>query len=296
MDERPMLAMPSTGASGRRPLRLEDLVNRGWMLDTKMDGERAFSRYGRLVNRNGVSITAVFPEVSMPKDHWFDGEIVPLDGKFETILTRSQQSNPAKIKRLAEQHPCQFVAFDFLDRADEGHDYMTRRIDLERALDGGTSGHPITPVGAHVEFFKNVADLGMEGVIAKRPASAYRFGARSKDWIKFKVLHRISMVAIGYQLGNGHRAHFGSMKLALIGPEGPVTGPGEGWRVGSGFTEADTIDLKKRLDAGEFFTVEIEVLNRTSEGALRFPVYKGIRTDVPVHECLVDQVDALPTC
>lgn len=295
MNERPMLAWPSTGAGARRALRLEDLLERKWILDTKMDGERAFSRYGRLINRNGVNITSLFPEVSMPKDHWYDGEIVAMDGTFETVLLRGQQSSPARIKRLVEQHPCQYVAFDFLDRADEGQDYMTRRVDLESSLDLGV--HPVTPVGDRIEFFDAVAKLGMEGVIAKRPTSAYRFGIRSKDWVKFKVLHRISMVAVGYNPGNGQRAHFGAMKLALIGPNGPVTGPDDSpWRVGSGFTEPDTYDLKKRLDAGEFFVVEIELLNITRDGALRFPVYKGIRSDLTIHDCLIEQLEGLPTC
>jgi len=295
MIDTPMLAHPSTGAGGRRIYTVEELVARGWTLDLKVDGVRAFGRYGRLVNRENVDIAARFPEISVPDNHWLDGEIVALDGSFETTLIRDKQVTPAKIKKLAESHPCQFVAFDILNDTIDGRpSYAHRRAMLESKA--SKHGWTITPTGGDMGFFHHTRDLEMEGVIAKRPTSTYQFGRRSKDWIKFKHLHRITMVAVGYDLGNGARSHFGAMKLALIGPEGATRGPGDGWRVGTGFSDKEILDLKRRLDAGELFAVEIEVLNRTKDGALRFPAYKGIRSDVPVHTCLVDQVDGLPTC
>lgn len=300
INELPMLATPSTGSSGRRPIRIEELVDRGWILDTKLDGVRAFARYGRLLNREGVDITSRFPEVTVPHDHWLDGEIVALDGSFETVQRRDKQVTPAKIKRLAQDMPCIFVAFDILDDHEERPAYDARRVALEHLLkvegEHRAVGWGITPIGRDMAFFERVREQKMEGVIAKRPASRYTFGKRSLDWVKFKNLHRITMVAVGYERGNGARAHFGAMNLALVGPDGPTRGPGDGWRVGSGFTDKDTWELKRALDDGQLFAVEIEVLNRTSDGALRFPVFRGIRTDVPVHQCLVDQVDELPTC
>jgi bifunctional non-homologous end joining protein LigD len=293
MDERPMLATASTG---QRAVPIEDLLAKRWVADTKLDGVRCFGRNGRLINRNGVKINDRYPEVEVPTGHWFDGEIVAVDGTFETTLLRDQQVNPARIKRLAETHPCRFVAFDLLDRAEEGHPYNTRRIDLERVA--AVTGVTTTPIGDDLLFVKGVKDLGMEGVIMKRPGSRYRFGVRSTDWVKYKNVHRISMVAVGYEPGTGHRSHFGSLKLALVAPDGhPVTGPEDSpWRVGSGFKIPETYKLKDRLDAGELLVVEVEVLNRTSEGALRFPVYRGIRQDVEPIDCTLGQLDAVPTC
>jgi bifunctional non-homologous end joining protein LigD len=294
MIELPMMAIPSTGSSGRHPIRLEDVVSRGWVLDLKLDGVRSFNRYGRLINREGTDITHRYPELEIPTDLWLDGEIVAADGTFETTLIRDQQSTPAKIKRLALQHPCKFVAFDLLDRAEDGRPYASRRLDLEQVAT--TTGVAITPTGDDVAFFDKVAELGMEGVIAKRPSSRYHFGRRSRDWVKFKVLHRVSAVAIGYVPGQGQRKHFGSMRLAFIGPDGPMIGPEpDGWRVGSGFTDKDTWDLKRRLDDGELMVVEVECTARTKDNGLRFPVYKGIRSDVPLTQCTIDQVEALPT-
>lgn len=290
----PMLATPSTGASGRHPVLLEDLVKRGWIQDTKLDGVRSFGRHGSLINREGVDITYRYPEVTVPDDLWLDGEIVAVDGKFETTLLRDQQSKAARIKILAERHPCRFVAFDLLGTSAGEIDnlsYADRRARLETAAQHRE--FPITPISTDLDFFDQVAALGMEGVIAKQPMARYQFGKRSKDWVKFKVLFRITAIAVGYLPGQGQRADFGSMRLALVGSDGQVAEVG---RVGSGFTERDIRMLKERLDAGQFFPVEIECTARTKDNALRFPVYKGIRTDVPITDCTWDQVEALPTC
>lgn len=289
-----MLAIPSTGASGRHPIALESLIKRGWTLDVKLDGVRAFSRYGVLVNREGVDITHRYPEISrniLPQDVWLDGEIVAEDNSFETTLRRDAQSSPAKIKRLAEEHPCKFVAFDYLDRAEEGRSYANRRADLESIRDWLTI--PITPIGHDLDFFNRTRELGMEGVIAKRPESRYHFGRRSKDWVKFKHLHRVSAIALTYQPGNGQRVHFGAIELAMFEPDGTAVSVG---RVGSGFTDAQTWDLKRRIDNDGPFVVEIECLNVTKERTLRFPVFKGIRSDMALTDCTTDQLDTLPTC
>ena len=39
---------------------------------------------------------------------------------------------------------------------------------------------------------------------------------------------------------------------------------------------------------------EIEALNLTSHGTLRFPVFRGLRSDIAPLACTVDQLDSLP--
>ena len=65
--------------------------------------------------------------------------------------------------------------------------------------------------------------------------------------------------------------------------------------VGTGWTESEGSLLKKRLDVGELFLVEIEALNRTHQNALRFPVFRGERTDLPISAASADQLALLPT-
>lgn len=285
VDLRPMLASPSTGAGGRHAINVRTLVESGdWALDLKLDGIRAVSPGNHwLYNRQGVDITDRFPEIKLP-GLWLDGEIVSLDGKFETVARRDKQTSKASIKRSAEAHPCRFVAFD---HPGVRSDWGIRRSTLERNHEG-----PITPVGYDLDFMERVRALGMEGVIAKRLASRYQHGKRSPDWVKFKFLHRVSCLVAGYEPGNGSREHFGAMKLALINETGKVVPVG---KVGSGFTQNDTVMLKTMLDNGEGFLIaEIECLNVTSGGTLRFPVYRGLRYDIPLQDCTTAQLDTIP--
>lgn len=289
MIQLPMLAISSTGASGRPAMDLDRLIARGYLLDTKLDGVRSFAKYGRLINREGVDITHRYPELDIPSDHWFDGEIVALDGSFETALLRDQQSSPAKIKRLSESKPCRYVAFDLLDRMEET--YIERRSRLEDVQDANPD-LILTPISSDRSLFDLTRDLGMEGVIAKRPGSRYRFGKKSPDWVKFKHLHRVTCIVVDYTEGTGARKHFGAMELLMLRDEQPVSVG----RVGSGFTERDIPDLKARLDRNETLVIEVECTARTSGGQLRFPVYRGIRSDVPLNACSADQIDTLPAC
>ena len=298
----PMLAVPSTGASGRDPLCYEDLIATGqWIGDTKVDGIRAFLRWDgaepTFTNRHGVDVTRRFPELQAmklgPEPLWLDGEIVALDGRFETVLTRDKQGKGASIQRLSVSHPCRFMAFDVPEYAT--WTFMDRRTALEELLDGRTGPRiALTVVSDAPNFLDLTREAGLEGVIAKRKNSTYHFGRRSKSWVKFKNLHRLTALVSGYTAGTGQRQRtFGALNLMLVDDQGQLVPIGT---VGSGFSEREIHELKARLDSGEVLAVEIECLNRTSGNVLRFPVYKGIRTDVHILDCSTKQLDPIPSC
>ena len=304
-DLRPMLATPSTSAGGRAAIDIHSLAGTHFF-DLKMDGIRAFARWNgaqlTLTNRNGIDITHKFPElVTSAKETfdlpiWLDGEIVCDTGRFEDTLTRDKQSSPAIIAKYAAEKPVSFHAFDVPDYADEGNDQRRTRLEFDISLpwrDNPNSRFFITPCSTDPEFLDKTRALGLEGVIAKHRTAYYGFGTRSRSWIKFKNLHRVTCLVSGYEPGTGSRAHFGKMNLALIDSIGQVVPCGS---VGTGFTRREIDDLKKLLDAGSILVVEIECLNVTSGGTLRFPVYKGMRTDVPVTDCKLEQLDTLPRC
>lgn len=286
-----MLAIASTGASGRSEVEVNKLLESGdWVADTKLDGIRAVISERRIFNRTGVDITHKYPEIpevvlKASELVILDGEIVAEDGTFESALTRDSQENRSKILGMVITYPVRFVAFDL--PAFSGP-WMHRRNCLETMSLGGID---ITPVGSDAAFVQAVRDAGMEGVILKRRSSRYQ-PKRSADWIKHKFTERITCIAYGYEPGNGSRSHFGAMLIALI-RDGEAVPIG---RVGSGFTERQTHELKARLDAGAFFPVEVEALNRTSGFQLRFPVFRGVRTDKTVEECTWDQLMSLRPC
>lgn len=296
----PMLAVSSTGASGRQPVKIESLAGTH-VFDLKLDGVRAMIWHDgtkiRIINRAFTDISYRYPEIvsalaGTTKLGLLDGEIIADDGRFETTLLRDQQESKSAINRLALQHPCRFVVFDAPGVAMLA--WTRRRTFAEQAVAKlGCERVSITPYSEDPGFFATVAEMGMEGVIAKRKASKYQPGRRSPDWVKFKTVRRVSCIISGYSPGQGSRAHLGAIHLVMLDQD---DNPVDVGRCGSGFTERQTHELKALLDAGNVLVVEIEALNLTSGRKLRHPVYKGIRTDLSPLDCTTDQLKTLPTC
>lgn len=275
------------------PVRL--LASGQWVAEPKFDGIRAWMTVGKdaqIVNRNGEDITWRFPEIAEARNQQpirdvLDGEVVAEDGSFETVLLRAKQSDPLTAKRMSITHPCRFVVFD-LPRNEEV--YLNRHRLIQRAE--WPEPFATTPASDMAEFIEIAADLRMEGVILKRKQSYYQAGKRSKDWIKVKFTHRVTCVATTYHPGAGQRARFGAMDLQMVTQAGDLQHVG---RVGSGFTEHELHELAHAIDSGERPLVEIECLGVTSGGKLRMPTFRGVRTDVDITNCGVDQLATLPT-
>jgi bifunctional non-homologous end joining protein LigD len=306
---RPMLASPTTSTHTRTAVTMETLVDTH-AFDVKLDGVRSFcvwnGQTARFFNRNGREQTASYPDLVGaahlgPMPITLDGEIVAVSGSFEHVAIRDKQTKQADVLREMLRHPVVYIAFDMLSLGE--HDmradpWIRRRMNLDVWYDitpyPGSEPAPfqVVPYARGRDgllLYEAVASLGMEGVIAKNLRSRYQ-GGRSIAWLKFKTTHRISCIAAGYEPGTGARSHFGAMTLALVAPDGVV----ECGRVGTGFTASEIDDLKKRLDNGDCFVVEIECLNVTQSGQLRFPVYKGIRSDLSVLDASIDQLNTIP--
>lgn len=293
---KPMLASPPKAE------RVERLAGTHWF-DLKLDGLRAIAYWDgstlKLINRSMKDITASFPDLEATFPDLppcvLDGEIVADSGSFQDVARRGKQTKPADVARHVGSHPVSFVAFDALniDGADlRSHPYFDRRMMLDGLATLFHSNKWTTSVvSKDPAYFEQVKALGMEGVIAKRIRAPYRSG-RFSDWIKFKAVRSITCVAVGYETGEGARAHFGAMFLALISDAGVV----RVGRVGTGFTMLEIEDLKHDLDAGLMPLVEIECLNVTKDGLLRFPVYKGRRHDLSVADATFDQLVDIPRC
>lgn len=295
-----MLAVPGQGRGNSPAQDFRTLMTSGeWTADVKVDGIRAWALWNgeelMLRNRNGVDITRKYPELDFdfgPQPMWLDGEIVALDNSFETTLQRDKQEFGPTIKRMAISHPTRFVAFDI--PMYDTWSFVDRRAALEDFLDDRIGIHlGITTLSDDPGFLDQTRELGLEGVIAKRKNGGYTFNKRSRNWVKFKNTHRISCLVAGYTPGTGHRSDFGAMHLALIDEAQNVVPVGT---VGTGFSEYEIRELKARIDGGEVLVAEIEFLNATSGGKLRFPVYKGIRGDVNMLDCTMRQLDGVPTC
>ena len=95
-----------------------------WSYEPKWDGFRAIAFVDGdesfLQSRNGKPLGRYFPELEFPPgDYVLDGELVILgEGGKQEFEVLQQRIHPAesRIRRLAEETPVRFVAFDLLAR------------------------------------------------------------------------------------------------------------------------------------------------------------------------------------
>jgi len=277
----------------------------GWVADQKLDGLRALIFWRdndvRIVNRNEVDITWQFPEIEVALTRALhghpslvlDSEIIADDGLFNTVATRGKQTQALSIVNGVKSNPCHLVIFDVLYYGTSimARPFVDRRATMQHLVEKtgltgvATSHNPVL-------LFDHMRTCGFEGIIVKNPRSTYQPDHRSQDWVKIKILHRVTCIGTGYDKGQGARTVFGAMHLVMIRSGVPVSVG----RVGTGFNTNDIDFLKSELDAKHPVLCEIECLNRTVSGQLRFPVYVGPRPDLSIADANVDQLNLLPLC
>jgi bifunctional non-homologous end joining protein LigD len=172
-----------------------------WVYEVKYDGYRCLARFGgggptELRTKSGVNCTRWFPEVaellaSVPGGpHIIDGEACCLDDIGRSDFERLQ----ARARRRRWVEGCDQVtlcAFDVL--AVDGRNVMAlpligRKAMLQQLLaplEGGLVIVGTLPAEAAL-FHQAVEGAKLEGFVAKRLASAYLPGVRTRDWLKIK--------------------------------------------------------------------------------------------------------------
>ncbi|MFF2937865.1 ATP-dependent DNA ligase [Streptomyces mirabilis] len=154
-----------------------------------------------LRSRRGTDMAPAFPEVvagaaQLPDATALDGELVVRDAAgrlaFERLHNRLARRG-AGAARAAKEWPAHFVAFDLLRLSGTdttGWPYRRRRAALEsvfaaRRLSAPWALCPSTTEADVVREWLTWASVGMEGVVFKRLAHAYRPSVRG--WQKYKV-------------------------------------------------------------------------------------------------------------
>jgi bifunctional non-homologous end joining protein LigD len=208
---------------------------------------------------------------------------------------------PALLQRV----PIHLYVFDVLHlgtRSTLELPYTRRRqlldeLDLNDAV---TKTPPYWANDAGRDLMHAAADLGLEGVIAKRLESPYQPGTRSRYWIKAPLNKTVEVVVAGWKPGEGRRAGMiGSLLLGRYDDAGRLAFVG---KVGTGFTEQMLVDLGRQLAPLQHptspFNLPVprehardthwvqprlvgEVTYRTlsPDGRLRHPAWRGMRPD-----------------
>lgn len=275
-----------------------------WSFEGKYDGYRLLVEVDhgrlRLQTRNGRDVTREFPKLQALADDLaghhaiLDGEVVALDGRG--VPSFSEMQNRARATRI------QFWAFDIL--ALDGRSllrakYRDRRTLLETLADGGDLIVPALLDGDGPEALAYSREQGWEGVVAKKWDSTYQPGRRSASWIKDKNWNTQEVVIGGWRRGEGGRSSGIGALLVGIPDAAGLQFLG---RVGTGFTEKDLANLKdvlaplhtddspfvEPLPRAELKNVtfvrpvlvgEVRYGERTSDGRLRHPSWRGLRPD-----------------
>jgi bifunctional non-homologous end joining protein LigD len=282
----------------------------------------------RIQSRTQREITDRYPEVRAigralgAHELLLDGELVAFDDQgrpsFERLQRRMHVGSDAAVRRVARSTPVTYVIFDVLHadgRSLLQRTYEERRARLEElGLDGPAWRTPRYHRGHGAQLLAATREQGLEGIVAKRLDSEYEPGRRSGAWRKLRNRLREEMVVGGWM--EGERGRSGRVGALLLGdrsePGGPLRYAG---RVGSGLSDAMLEELRERLPALERsrppfdpgaggprlprgahwlepqLVADVEYSERTREGTLRQPVFKGLRDDKPSEDVVRERAD-----
>lgn len=235
----------------------------------KYDGERLMAeKVGNkitLINRRGIEKGFVYPEIRQGLSHIqgdfvIDGEVITTDGLFNNLQRRALLRDRRVIEQRTKSLPVKYMVFDVLSI--DGHlclnlplsqrkDLLTRfnaiNIEAVAYLEGD---------GIH-ELWEYVEAQNKEGIILKKKDSLYAF-KRSHDWLKLKNFKEQIIEFTAYYENNA------------------------GLKLTDGFYEVqmaqgDKIkEVKALIDSGKKVSVNVQYLEKTDSGKLRFPSCKEV--------------------
>ena len=224
-----------------------DTIPKGpdWQYEPKWDGFRCLlTRRDEAVDlssKSGETLTRYFPELVeaalrlKANSFELDGEIVVPHGKsfsFDDLLQRIHPA-PSRVKRLSQETPALFVAFDLLANGKQDIAAMQlneRRPALEAFARANFHGHPSFRVSPATSSYATAqkwlaqSGNGFDGVIAKRRDLPYQVGKRD-GMQKIKKFRSADCVVGGFRYAtNGvqGRRVVGSLLLGLYDDAGAL--------------------------------------------------------------------------
>lgn len=292
----PMLAMatPAGGAT------LASIQPEFWTHEVKWDGIRTFVQVSDgethlFAARSGNDITTKFPEVvaavqanpMLGKGRWvMDGELIAFDNSGHVSFT-------AVNRKLASGRgpDAAFVGFDLLLANGveiREHPLSHRAGMLETLLlEHSDPRLSITYRSDDRELLLHrTRELHLEGVVSKLITSPYQPGRRSHYWVKRRHLISVSCIVTGaIPLSNGEPG-VGALELGMLNEDGELVSVG---KVGTGFTLVERLALT-RLPPDSVVEVHCSARTEYDTHRLRFPSFRGIRSDLTPQDCTINQL------
>ena len=312
----PRQLVPMMATAGALPVDEE-----AWSFEIKWDGVRALSYVENGVismeSRNLNDITPRYPEVHGlaaqlgGRSAILDGEVVAFDEtgrpSFGRLQNRMHLAGERNVAARMADTPVVYLLFDVLHLDGQptmGLPYTERREILEElSLAGPCWQTPAAHPGDGQALRVVSKAQGLEGIVAKRLASTYTPGRRSREWVKVKNVCRQEVVIGGWLPGEGNRTgRLGALLAGYYDDDG-VTLRFAG-KVGTGYTAkeldrlgglltriardtspfADKVPYRQSRFVEPELVAEVEFTEWTHNGTLRHPSYKGTRDDKPAQD------------
>ncbi len=295
----------------------EPFDDKDWIFEMKYDGYRAIAEIDngtvQLYSRNQLSFNQKFKKVAdalsaLSHQAILDGEIVVLDKdgkpKFQ-LLQNFQKTGKGDIY---------YYVFDLLYL--NGYEIsdlplLERKKFLQQIIT--ELDDPIIIYSDHIQekgkdFFEEIQEQQLEGVIAKKADSLYRKNQRSDNWLKIKTSARQEAVIAGFTEPRGSRKLFGALVLGVY-EKGALQYIGH---TGGGFNSQSlklmmekleplirkTSPFKKKVKTNMPVTwvkpelvCEVAFSEWTDEGHMRHPIFQGLREDKSAKEVVREQPD-----
>ncbi len=287
---------------------------KGWLYEVKWDGYRAIAYVNNgeaaLESRNNKSFNEKFYPVFNSLQQWkinaiIDGEIIVVNEKGVANFSNLQNWRSEADGELI------FYMFDILWM--NGNNLMdlplTERREILKSLIPPADNIRISETfdAGATEFFEVAKQLNLEGIIAKKAASKYYPGQRSKDWLKIKTGKRQEVVIGGYTHNEESSRPFSSLLVGVF-ENGKLNYTG---KIGTGFSNKLQKEMLQQfkpliIKQSPFTAVpdinkpsrfrpnppkatatwlkpklicEVSYAEMTSDGVMRHPSFEGMRED-----------------
>ena len=250
----------------------EIFFNSGYKANIKYDGERIIGiKKGKdvfLLNRRCREKSFIYPEIArdlstLDFDFIFDGEVITLDGKFNSLQFRSNLSDREKIRKSVIENPVKFMVFDIINF--KGQDLRFRPL-----WDRIKYFSKINLTGLKVEFvsYEDVEEClnyaeqeELEGIVIKDMNGTYEH-RRSNFWLKLKLFKEEKHKFIRFtENPKGIRVEDEELNaIQVAGKNGVI--------------------VKKELQEKGFCWIVVQYLEKTKNGRLRFPSFKELEKEI----------------
>ena len=237
----------------------------GWWMSEKLDGVRAWWDGRRFLSRLGNAFFA---------PAWFTAGLpeTPLDGELWGGR-RNFQKTVSIVRQRQAGDGWKQILYVVFDAPSLAQPFEARMRFVAQQL----ASHTVSYVTAHAhercrglthlqEELARVEALGGEGLMLRRPESAYEAG-RSSSLLKVKRFHDAEARVVAHQAGAGrHAGRLGALVVEMD--------DGTRFNIGTGFSDAER---ESPPPIGARVTYRYQELSAT--GVPRFPSYVRLRDD-----------------